>query len=200
MGNSELGARTEQKPVGLTEIGTPMKESVNRFRILEEKEKRFRPDVYWYLTFRCNLACAHCSVRSSPWVDTSQDLTTEECMQVIDQMAALNVKTALMTGGEFLIRPDALAILKELERRGIKIGLESNGVSFPKGFPELARELQDKQMFNMTISLDGGTKETHERLRGPKSFDRTVRNFHRLKEAGVKFHIQCVLKDRKSVV
>ena len=118
MDNSELGARNEQQQAqGPTEIGAQMKESVNRFRILEEKERRFRPDVYWYLTFRCNLACAHCSVRSSPWVDTSEDLTTEECLRVIDQMAELDVKTALMTGGEFLVRSDALLILKELNQR-----------------------------------------------------------------------------------
>src|SRR5690242_19149133 len=39
----------------------------------KEREREFHPDVYWYLTFRCNLACTHCSVLSSPHVDITND-------------------------------------------------------------------------------------------------------------------------------
>ena len=158
-----------------------------------EDERKFRPDIYWYLTFRCNLACAHCSVQSSPWVDNSDDLTTEDCLRVIDQMAEMNVSTALLSGGEVLIRPDALTILEALGERDIYIGLETNGLRFDRAFVDLALDLQERNLLGMTISLDGGTQETHETLRGPRSFDRTVRGLRLLKENGVKFDIQCVL-------
>lgn len=158
-----------------------------------ERERKFNPDVYWYLTFRCNLACAHCSVQSSPWVDTSDDLDTEGCLRVIDQMAEMNVGTALVSGGEFLIRPDALTILEALGERGIYTGLETNGLRFDRAFVELAQDLQERNLLGMTISLDGGTAETHETLRGPRSFHRTVRGLRLLKENGLKFDIQCVL-------
>jgi len=158
-----------------------------------EEERKFRPDIYWYLTFRCNLACAHCSVQSSPWVDNSDDLTTEDCLRVIDQMAEMHVSTALLSGGEVLIRPDALTILEALGERDIYIGLETNGLRFDRAFVELALDLQRRNLLGMTISLDGGTKETHETLRGPRSFDRTVRGLRLLKDNGVKFDVQCVL-------
>ena len=176
-----------------TEIGAPNKARANSLRILEEEERKFQPDIYWYLSFRCNLACAHCSVQSSPWVDTTDDLDTEGCLRVVDQMAELNVRTAMMTGGEVLLRPDAVQIMEALAQRGIRIGLETNGLRFDKAFVKLAQQLQSRGLLNITISLDGGTKETHERLRGPRSFDRTVRGFHFLKDNGVRFHIQCVL-------
>lgn len=182
------------RPV-LTPIGAPLQERVNRFRIVEEEQRRFRPIIYWYLSFRCNLSCAHCSVHSSPWVDTTDDLTTEECMRVVDQMAELNVRAALLTGGEFLIRPDSMQILRALAAKGIMVAVETNGLRYPPGFVELARELQPSKMMSMTISVDGGTKETHERLRGPRSFDRTVRGLHFLKENGIRFSIQCVLNN-----
>jgi radical SAM protein with 4Fe4S-binding SPASM domain len=195
MARAELNeaAVATQLPKSPVPIGTPMAERADRLRIVEEEERRFRPVIYWYLTFRCNLACAHCSVHSSPWFDTSEDLNTEECLRVIDQMAELNVSTALVTGGEFLIRPDSLLLIRTLAERGIGIGLESNGLRYPEGFIELARELQSRHLFGMTVSLDGGTRETHERLRGPRSFDRTVRGLRELKAGGVRFNIQCVL-------
>jgi radical SAM protein with 4Fe4S-binding SPASM domain len=198
MDKPELMAQQDQNPTaqaGPVPVGAIFRDRVNQLRIVEEEQRRFRPTVYWYLTFRCNLACAHCSVHSSPWVDTSEDLDTEECMRVVEQMAELNVRTALLTGGEFLIRPDSLQILKALHDRGIAVGLETNGVHYPPGFFELAKEMQAKRLFAMAISLDGGTRETHERLRGPRSFDRTVAGLRLLKENGIKFSVQCVLNN-----
>lgn len=174
-------------------IGAGLRDKAGRFRILEEQQRRFRPTVYWYLTFKCNLACAHCSVSSSPWVDSSEDLDADECLRVIEQMAELRVSSVLLTGGEFLIRPDALRILRSLADRGIAAGVESNGLLYPPGFFELAREMQEQGLLGLTISLDGGTRETHERLRGPRSFERTVANLRLLREHGIRFNLQCVL-------
>lgn len=175
---------------GFTPIGKSTR--ANALKVVEEG-RRFRPHIYWYLSFRCNLACQHCSVNSSPYVDTSQDLNTEECMRVIDQMADLNVGLAILTGGEVLLRNDALQIISRLGEKGIPVGVETNGLRFDKKFIELALELQKRKMMNITISLDGGTLETHERLRGPNSFNRTVRGLEMIAEAGVRFSIQCVL-------
>lgn len=181
------GGEGERRPLPvLPRAGSPVDEEA-------EKERKFRPDVYWYLTFRCNLACAHCSVQSSPWVDNSDDLDTQGCLRVIDQMAEMNVSGALLSGGEVLIRPDALTILEALGEREIYIGLETNGLRFDRAFVELARDLQRRNLLSMTISLDGGTEEAHEILRGPRSFHRTVRGLRRLKESGVRFDVQCVL-------
>lgn len=195
MDRPELEVKQAPQVQGSIPIDGALKDRATRLRIFEEEERRFRPSVYWYLSFRCNLACAHCSVHSSPWVDTSEDLDTDECMRVIEQMAELNVRSALLTGGEFLIRPDALLILGALADKGIGVGLETNGIHFPPGFLELAKSMQSKGLFGTTVSLDGGTRETHERLRGPRSFDRTIANLRLLKESGIRFNIQCVLNN-----
>lgn len=174
-------------------IGTGLRDQAGRFRLLEEEQRRFRPTIYWYLSFRCNLACAHCSVGSSPWVDTSGDLDTDECLRVVEQMADLQVRAALLTGGEFLIRPDALRILRALAGREIAVGIETNGTLHPPGFIELAGEMQARGLLGMTISLDGGTRETHERLRGPHTFERTLAGLRLLRDNGIRFNLQCVL-------
>jgi radical SAM protein with 4Fe4S-binding SPASM domain len=46
---------------------------------------------------------------------------------------------------------------------------------------------------NICISLDGGTAAAHDSMRGPGSFDRTLRGLHFLKENGVAFDVQAIL-------
>ena len=158
-----------------------------------ETQREFRPDVYWYLSFRCNLACEHCSVFSSPYVDTSNDLGTEDAMSVIEQMVELNVRTAIMSGGEVLFRPDALEILKATVDADLRVGLETNGLLITDEFLDFAVAAQERRKLGIAVSLDGGTPETHDAVRGPNTFKVIVENLYRMKERGVRFDLQCIL-------
>ena len=191
---SDSEARSKGKSDGLVQIGTTLRKRAEH-QMASEQERKWRPIIYWYLSFRCNLACAHCSVSSSPWVDTSKDLNTEECLEVVRQMKDLNVRMAILTGGEVLIRPDILTILQALREAGIVAAVETNGLRIDKPFLELAKAMQDEGLLTVAISLDGGTAETHERLRGPRSFHRTVRGLRALAEAKVAFSVQCVINN-----
>lgn len=156
-------------------------------------QRRFRPNIYWYLTFRCNLSCAHCWVQSSPMVDTSADLTTDEALGVVDQMAELGVGGCTLTGGELLTRRDALQIIAALSDRGIQVAVETNALLIRQPFIDLVVRLQAAGRMAIGISLDGPTPEAHERLRGPRTFERTLKNLRRLQQAGVRFNLQCTL-------
>ncbi|MEM8994864.1 MAG: radical SAM protein [Acidobacteriota bacterium] len=184
-----LGARGENGRSSLPIIGS----TADAAQAKKDLERKFRPDIYWYLSFRCNLACKHCSVFSSPFVDTSDDLTTADCIEVVDQMKELNVRCAILSGGEVLFRPDALEILEALLDREISIGLETNGLLFTDKIIEFAQRAGKKGLFNTCISIDGGTAETHDQVRGPNTFGKIIANLNRLKDAGVEFDVQCVL-------
>lgn len=45
----------------------------------------------------------------------------------------------------------------------------------------------------ISVSLDGGTREAHEWVRGRGSFDPTVKALYRLRAAGIPFGVQCVV-------
>lgn len=164
-----------------------------------EQRRRSGPQVYWYLSFRCNLACNHCSVRSSPSVDTSRDLDTAECLDVVDQLVELNASGVELSGGEVLLRRDALAVVEAAAARGLHINLETNGLLIDERFVALARRLQEQGGFEFTISLDGGEAAAHELLRvhgdgqPHASFAGVVRALRLLKERGVRFNVQMVL-------
>jgi len=187
------GASEEPAASGLEAAAPLLGRSSSRAHLKAEEDRRFRPEVYWYLSFRCNLACAHCSVFSSPEVDTSADLDTEQALQVVEQLAELGARQVMLTGGEALLPRASLRILEALGEAGIAVSLESNGISFGVAFAALARRLQERRLLNIGVSLDGGTAESHERVRGPRSFSRTLAGLRFLKEQGVAFSIQCVL-------
>ena len=64
-----------------------------------------RPIVVWNLTRTCNLKCVHCysdsEARRYPG-----ELTTQQCMSVLDDLAEFKVPAVLFSGGEPLVRPD----------------------------------------------------------------------------------------------
>ena len=70
------------------------------------------PNVGRYLplmvTRRCNLACDHCSVESSPDVRSCQP-SEQELLQVVRQAAAAGVQTIQFTGGEPMLREKLVA-------------------------------------------------------------------------------------------
>ena len=60
----------------------------------------------WELTYACNLQCVHClsaSGRRDP-----RELSTRECMAVVDELERMQVFYANIGGGEPTLRPDAL--------------------------------------------------------------------------------------------
>ncbi len=158
-----------------------------------EQDRRTCPSVYWYLSFRCNLACKHCWVNASPQVDTSGDLSTEQAMEVVEQLAELNAKSVSLSGGEALLRRDTMSIIEALASHGIRVSLETNGMVFTENFVRRARALQEKGLLGIGISLDGGTAQAHESMRGESSFGRTMRGLQLLQEHGIQFVIQAVL-------
>ena len=158
-----------------------------------ERQRRLRPTVYWYNSFRCNLACKHCWVNASPEVDTSGDLSTEQAMAVVEQLAELNARTVSISGGEALLRRDCLPVIEALTSRGIRVLLETNGMVFTERFVRSARAMQEKRLLTIGVSLDGGTAQAHESMRGRNTFNRTLAGLRLLKEKGLHFNVQVVL-------
>lgn len=158
--------------------------------------RNYKPTVYWYGSFRCNLRCRHCWVDSSPFVDCSSDLSTAEALETVRQLKELDA-SVILTGGEFLFRPDAPQLLEALIDARVPIGLETNGLMFNS---ETVRVLCKARALNqapdISISVDGGTREAHEWMRGHHTFDKTLDGMRLLKGNEIPFAVQCILHRR----
>ena len=153
-----------------------------------------RPYIYWYLSMRCNLACKHCWVESSPNVDTSTDLSTEDIRAAIENMETLNPDAILLTGGEPLIHPDISMILDMLAERKIPIHIETNAMFVTDELVEQAKRIAAAgNVIDFAVSLDGGDAPSHDWCRGKGSFEKTVAGMRRLQAANLTFDIQCVI-------
>jgi len=63
----------------------------------------------WELTYACNLECVHCL--SSSGRRDPRELTTEQCIAVLDELRELQVFYINIGGGEPMVRRDFFEIL-----------------------------------------------------------------------------------------
>ena len=66
-----------------------------------------KPVVIWNLTRTCNLRCRHCYTTSAD-VPFPGELSHEQAMAVLDDLAAFRVPALILSGGEPLSRFDFL--------------------------------------------------------------------------------------------
>src|SRR3990172_6793997 len=75
----------------------------NRYlQIVSQMARKHRLlSVHWELTYRCNDKCTYCYLDVfSPNASVPGELTTEQCKQTLDQLAALNAFNITFSGGE----------------------------------------------------------------------------------------------------
>lgn len=168
-------------------------ESENR----EAAPTKSRPFVIsWNLTYRCNLACEHCYLDAGKgWSDrlngagTSGELSTRECFKVIDEIAAFAPEClTILTGGEPLLRPDILEIIRYTHGKDLWVVVGTNGVLITE---TLATKLKNAGARGLALSLDALRPEDHDRFRGVEgSWRNTVRGAKILADVGLPFTIQ----------
>ena len=155
-------------------------------------------DVAWAVTRRCNLSCDHCSIKASPDATREGELSTEEGLALIEDVAKLGPVKFVITGGEALLREDIFELIKHATSNGMVVELASNGVLIDEG---VAKRLKDLSVYRAAISMDG-IGETHDRLRGAKgTFEKTMRAVKACKKVGLKvqFHATMIKANLKQL-
>ena len=124
-------------------------------------DRRLRP-IYavWEITLACDLACRHCGSRAGR--GRPDELTTAEALDLIDQMARLDVKEVTLIGGEAYLRDDWLDLVRAIRGHGIPVTMTSGGRGLT---PELVEQAKAAGLRGVSISIDGD-EPTHDRLRG----------------------------------
>ncbi len=144
--------------------------------------------VVWNLTKKCNLTCQHCYIDASS--DYTDELTTKEAMDLIDQIAFAGVRVILFSGGEPLLRKDLFELNAYVKARGLRTCLSSNGCLIN---PVIGQRIKEAGFEYVGISIDG-TKMTHDRFRGiTGAFDWAIEGIRILKEYGVRRGIRFTL-------
>src|SRR6188768_1106557 len=135
----------------------------------------------WEVTLRCDLACRHCGSRAGHARD--DELTTEQCLDLVHQMADLGVKEVTLIGGEAYLRDDWTDIVREIKKCGMSATMTSGGRGITKERAEAAKQAG---LESVSISIDG-LEATHDRLRGVEgSFRSAFEALKNLTAAGIR--------------
>ena len=145
----------------------------------------------WEVTQSCDLACKHCRAAAQPIAHPDQ-LSTEEGMKLIDQIADMHIPIFVFTGGDPLKRADVFDLIRYAAGKGVHVALT------PSATPLLTREaifkLKEAGLVRLGISLDGSTPEIHDNFRGlPGAWARTIQAIEWANEAGIPIQVHSTI-------
>jgi mycofactocin radical SAM maturase len=133
----------------------------------------------WELTYACNLACVHCL--SSSGRRDPRELSTAECMAVIDELERMQVFYVNIGGGEPTVRRDFWELVDYAVAHRVGVKFSTNGSRIT---PDTAARISATDYVDVQISLDGATPEVNDAVRGPGSYATALTAMEHLADAG----------------
>ena len=143
-----------------------------------------KPVVIWNLTRTCNLKCRHCYTVSSDNVFPGE-LTHDQAMGVLDDLAAFRIPALILSGGEPLSRFDFWDLAERARALDFRhLSLSTNGTKL--GEPGVADRVAALGFDYVGISLDG-IGATNDWFRGVEgAFANALAGVRACKARGVK--------------
>jgi len=146
--------------------------------------------VAWELTRGCNLACVHCRA-SSERGPYPGELSTEECLRVMDEIASISRPVIILTGGEPLLRNDVFKLARYGSDKGFRMVMATNGTLIALN---TLKKMKDSGIQRISISLDGPNAEIHDAFRKVKgAFEGSLRGIDMAKKGGLEFQINTTI-------
>ena len=122
--------------------------------------------------YKCNQACKHCHVNSSP---SRTEMMSEKILDLIPKIIKkFNIKTLDITGGAPEMNPNFKKLVLSLKNQDINIIDRCNlTIFFEKGYEDLPNFLAENKVI-ITASLPCYEKENVENQRGSGVFDKSI--------------------------
>ena len=146
--------------------------------------------VAWETTRNCNLSCVHCraSATNGPYAG---ELDTGQAFKLLGEIAQVGKPIIILTGGEPLLRNDIFDIAKHGDSLGLRMVMAPNGTLISA---EVAEKMAASGIRRISASIDGATKEFHDKFRGVDgAFDAAIQGIEYVKAAGIDFQINTTI-------
>lgn len=135
--------------------------------------------VVWELTLRCDHACHHCGSRAAR--PRHDELSTDEALDVVAQLAAMGAREVTLIGGEAYLREDWDSIARAIVESGMRCTMTTGGRGMTR---ERAQRAKSAGLSSISVSVDG-LREAHDTQRGTGSFDAALVAMHHIRDAGL---------------
>ena len=157
-------------------------------------EFAFPKVLAWEVTRRCPMRCRHCRA-SACERDFEGELTTSQCMRVVDSLAASGgapPPMVIWTGGEPMARQDLPALVRYATGKGLRSVLAPCGALVTEA--RLA-ELKDAGIAACSFSVDGPDRAAHDAFRGVEgAWDAVMSAMAAARGVGMPFQVNTVVR------
>ena len=145
-------------------------EETDPFLMLREYKNRYFLNMDLNITERCNFNCLHCYEAVDNQISRSE-MSLSDCRKLLREARDCGIQNIKITGGEPLIHPDFLTILKSVYEYEMTVGRINSNVHFlTEQLAEEIRSIDGKILFN--VSYDGAGY--HDWMRNRKGAEKDL--------------------------
>ncbi len=137
-------------------------------------------EAYVEVAARCNLRCEMCPIIVDPRYQPASGRPGLLAMEVFDRLEPVFstlTRVYLFGLGEPVLHPDLVPMTERLTAAGVEVWITTNATLIDD---ELADSLSRAGLHRITVSIDGATAETYERIRKRGKFEDVVRGLRAL--------------------
>lgn len=153
-------------------------------------------ELFVEVTNECLQGCIHCSSCAS--TQNYDYIQLNNLYDLIDQSIDLGLRSFTISGGEPMLYPDLLSLIKYIKERNLVFSLYTCGVvrdslgAFVPVSDELVQSIADWKPEKVVFSLHG-TKEVHEKISAISgSYDLTVLSIKKVLRLGIPVELHFV--------
>jgi radical SAM protein with 4Fe4S-binding SPASM domain len=143
-----------------------------------------------YLTNACNLSCKFCFNLDEV---AAPRLPLDHVKRILDAAYSVGHRFVNLTGGEPFIYKHLFEVIDYAHHLGFWVQVLTHGGLIT---PEHISRLTPYWRLRLRVSLDGGTRITHDELRGLGTFDTTCNKISMLADAGLTIGIGMTVSER----
>ncbi len=155
---------------------------------LTDRYGRVHRDLRISLTDKCNLRCTYCMpAEGVPWLAKQNILTTDEIERIARVLARLGIVELRLTGGEPLLRPDIVDVVRRLSAiegaEGLlRVSMTTNAIRLDRVIDDLVGAGLER----LNISLDTVSPERFAELTRRDRFDDVVTGIRAAQQSGLR--------------
>lgn len=157
---------------------------------LVDKHGRTHRSLRISIVDKCDLRCTYCMPEDQHFLKREELMTREEILHIarlfVERYGITKIR---ITGGEPLVRPDAVDIVHDLSELGVSLGLTTNAMTLDRHLDALIAA----GLRSINISLDTFDAERFRKISRRDGFDRVWANIQEALRRGLRVKVNMVV-------
>lgn len=146
------------------------------------------------LTYACPLQCPYCS-NPMDFAKIKSELTTEEWIDVFKQARAMGATQLGLSGGEPLVRPDILELIRAARDLGFYTNLITSGIGLDAN---KAKAFKEAGLDHIQVSFQASSEDLNNLIAGTDAFQHKIEMAKAVKAAGYPM-VLCFVTHRQNI-